>query len=243
MQKRTPAVFVVGNTYQIMLPCTQPSLMWVKIGEKCYYDHVNGILRSDTKMHRITVPQHELNEAGAYTLCERLIIERKPYFSETENIQETEYEFRPVKTDGARAFHLADVHGNTKVALSVAEKFGAIDFLILNGDIINHSGSVDKFDAIYEIIEELTEGNIPVVFSRGNHDLRGVCAEKLSEYTPINNGNSYYTFNLGSIWGILLDCGEDKSDEHPEYGNTICCHYFREEEKKYLKQIIEQSPG
>lgn len=123
--------------------------------------------------------------------------------------------------------------------MSAGKAFGAIDFLILNGDIIDHSGSVENFDEIYEIIEELTGGSIPVVFSRGNHDLRGVCAEKLAEYTPVDNGNSYYTFTLGSIWGILLDCGEDKIDAHPEYGNTVCCHAFREEETEYLKQVIE----
>lgn len=140
MQKRTPAVFVAGEYYHIMVPCTKPSLMWVKIGQKCYYDHENGILRSDTTIHRMIVPQKELDEAGGYTVCEQQIIERKPYFSETKEIKETEYAFYPVKKDGARALHLADVHGKINLALSVAKAFGVIDFLILNGDIINHAG-------------------------------------------------------------------------------------------------------
>ncbi len=241
MKHRKPTVFAVGNTYQIMLPCEKPTLMWVSVNGKCYYDHINGVLRSDTKIHRVTVPKEELDSAGAYKVCVRTIIERKPYFSETEDVVETPYQFRAVPEDGARAFHLADVHGNTKVALVTAKKFGSFDFLILNGDIINHSGSIDKFDAIFELTEGLTGGMIPVVFSRGNHDLRGVCAEKLADYTPTYNGKTYYTFRLGSIWGILLDCGEDKTDDHPEYGNTICCHAFREEETEFLKSIIGNS--
>lgn len=239
MKKRKPAVFAVRDTYQIMVLSEEASMMWVKVGEMCYFDESNGILRSDTKIHKMIVPRDALDRAQEYTICERKIIERKPYFSETEDVRETVYKFYPVGKDKARAFHLADVHGNTKLALSAAKSFGRIDFLILNGDIIDHSGSVDNFDAIYEITEELTGGNIPVVFARGNHDLRGVCAEKLAEYTPTENGNSYYTVKLGSIWCVLLDCGEDKPDSHPEYGNTICCHNFRQRQTEYLNKIIE----
>ena len=38
--------------------------------------------------------------------------------------------------------------------------------------------------------------------------------------------NKDSTFRLGNLWGILLDCGEDKNDDRPEYGGTICCHAF-----------------
>lgn len=239
--QRKPTVFAVGNTYQIMLPCEKQALMWVDINGKCYYDHLNGVMRSDTKMHRVTVPKKVLDSAGSYTVCVRNIIERKPYFSETEDVVELTYSFKAVPEEGARAFHLSDVHGNAKVALMTAKQFGSIDFLILNGDIINHSGSIDKFDTIFQITEKLTGGTIPVVFSRGNHDLRGLCAENLTDYIPTYNGKTYYTFRLGSIWGILLDCGEDKNDDHPEYGNTICCHSFREEETEFLEGVIENS--
>jgi len=36
----------------------------------------------------------------------------------------------------------------------------------------------------------------------------------------------------------VLDCGEDKVDAHPEYGNTICCHAFREQETDFIRQVI-----
>lgn len=35
-----------------------------------------------------------------------------------------------------------------------------------------------------------------------------------------------------------MDCGEDKTDDHAEYGHTVCCHEFRLEETEYLKKII-----
>ena len=56
MKTFTPTVFAVGQSYQIMAKAPQPSLFWVQVGDRCYYDHVNGIMRSDTDIHRVTVP-------------------------------------------------------------------------------------------------------------------------------------------------------------------------------------------
>ena len=116
--------------------------------------------------------------------------------------------------------------------------YGEIDFLILNGDIPNHSGDIANFDIIYQIAGEITEGRIPVVFARGNHDLRGVHAEDLADYTPSDEGRTYFTFRLSDVWGIVLDCGEDKLDSQVEYGGTICCHAFRLRETAFLRRVI-----
>ena len=71
--------------------------------------------------------------------------------------------------------------------------------------------------------------------------MRGNFAEKFAEYTPNANGNTYYTFRLGNIWGVLLDCGEDKPDDHPEYGNTLCCRVMRDEETRYIKNLMKHA--
>lgn len=241
--KTAPAVFAVGETYQIMVPVNKECLMWVKVGDKCYYDQSNGVLRSLVPVHRVTVPASELEREKKYTLCIRKIIDRKPYFPEIEEVVEMEFNFCPVGNDNIKAYHISDAHGFVDRAVSAAKhfesKYGKIDFLILNVDVIDHSGEIENFDAIYEIAGQITGGNVPVVFSRGNHDLRGTYAESMFEYIPAENGNTYYTFRLGGVWGVILDCGEDKPDTHAEYGGTICCHDFRMSETEYLKKVIE----
>jgi len=241
--KTNPAVFAVGNTYQIMVPVTCEALAWVKIGENCYYDHSNGIMRSRVSVHRITVPMEELNNAGEYAVCLQKVIERKPYFTETEEVIEQSFKFYSVSGEKIRAYHISDAHNLIEAPVKATKKFeelyGEIDFLILNGDIPDHSGDIANFDNIYELVSQITAGNKPVVFSRGNHDMRGIFAENIADYTPTENGNSYYTFKLGKIWGIILDCAEDKVDSHPEYGNTVCCSFFRRLQTKYLENIIE----
>ncbi len=242
--KRAPAVFAVADTYQIMVPVTCECIMWVKVGDENFYDDANGTLRSHTDIHRMTVPSSLLDKEKSYKVCYRVIIERKPYFTTTEDEVQVEYSFTPVVSN-AKAYLIADAHNNgvetVKACKEFEKKYGEIDFLILGGDIPDHSGSTENFDTIYEIAENVTGGHKPIVYAKGNHDLRGICAEEMDNYTPILNGNSYFTFRIGDIWGLSLDCGEDKTDDQEVYGHTIVCHQFRLKETEYIKSVIKRA--
>lgn len=234
-----PAVFVVDRFYQIMMPCDKSCFFFVKVGDKIYYDESNGIMCSRNKIHKVYVPVSELDEAKEYTACIRPIIRRKAYFTSTKAVIEKTYKFYPIPENNIRAYHISDAHNSVDAPIKAANTFGSIDFLILNGDVIEDSSNPKNFMNIYEICSGLTKGEKPVVFSRGNHDLRGNYAEKFAEYTPTYLGNTYYSFRIGNIWGILLDCGEDKPDDHEEYGHSVACHVFRERQTEFLKRIIE----
>ncbi len=238
-----PAVFAVKDKYQIMAMARSELLFWVTVNGKNYYDHSNGVIRSKEVIHRVTVPMKELDSAKEYTINYRRMIERKPYFSETEDIVSQTYEFKPVSEKGPiKIYHLSDTHGKFDQPAKAGQYFGDdIDLLILNGDIMDHSGDVKNFDLVYKLCDAITGGSRPVVFSRGNHDTRGIFAEKIADYTPNYHGNSYYTFRLGRLWGIVLDTGEDKPDSHAEYGNTMACHEFRLEEDEFIESVIKNA--
>ncbi|MBR2950982.1 MAG: metallophosphoesterase [Lachnospiraceae bacterium] len=238
MWKVNPAVFALGREYQIMQYVDCEAMMWVRVGDKIYYDAVNGILRSQTSVHRVTVPMEVLDREKRYTVYLQKVIDRKPYFPENAEPQSKEFSFRPLPDGVIRAYHIADAHDHVKEPVAAARAYGDFDFLILNGDIPNHCGFENNAETIYKIASELTDGSIPVVFSRGNHDMRGRYAENFAANTPCCNGNSYYTFRMGKIWGMVLDCGEDKPDTDPEYGSTICCHAFRQQETAFIRQAI-----
>ncbi len=239
--KTAPAVFAVGKNYQITVPVSCETVMWVRVGEHCFYDDSNGILRSAKRIHKMTVPCEILDKAREYTICYRKIIKRKAYFSKTLGVKEEKFSFRPVGNERVVAYHVADAHNMIAEPVACAEKFraevGEIDFLILNGDVPEDSGRIKNFDTIYEIAALITKGEIPVVFSRGNHDTRGIYAEQIAEYTPCENGNSFFTFKMGSVWGVVLDCGEDKSDTNEEYGNMVACSSFRKRETEFLEEL------
>lgn len=236
------SVFAVGDEYHIMSQANGNSVMTVKIGEELYGDESNGVLRSDVKIHRVAVPRAVLDAAGEYTVTEQLVIERSPYFPRLGESCTKTIRFFPVpQSREVRAYHISDAHNRVESVIAAARQFGKIDFLIMNGDIPEDSGSVENFENFYKIAHRLTNGSYPIVYSRGNHDMRGILAERIIDFTPNRNGNSYYTFRLGGIWGAVLDCGEDKPDSHPEYNGTVCCRAFRKRQTEFLKSIISSA--
>ena len=236
-----PAVFAVGKEYQIMIPTERECIMKVEVGGKFYYDAANGIMRSKVLVHKVTIPMEALDHAKYYTVHLQEVLQRKHKFPEMGECHSKQYEFRPVTGENIRAYHIADNHGDIESPVRIADNMGNIDFLILNGDLANHYGEESAIWCVYELASCITKGNIPIVFSRGNHDTRGKYAESFTENFPSRIGNTYYTFQLGSIWGMVLDCGEDKEDNHPEYGGLVCCHDFREKETEYMKEVIRHA--
>lgn len=235
-----PVVCAVGEDYYIMIPTKCEALVKVRVGDTEYFNHSNGIRRSDTRMQRVFVPGYRLNEAGEYTVVFEKVIKRLDYSCLKEPAVSETFTFRPLtKTDGINIYHLSDCHGTYKPSVKAAQWFGDdLDLLVLNGDIASHSTSINDIMLSYKIAYDVTKGSIPVIISRGNHDLRGKYAEQLENLLPSDCGRSYYNVRLGSLWCSLVDCGEDKEDRHREYGGTAAYHSFRLDETEFLKKTV-----
>ena len=233
-----PSVYAVNGKYEIIVAVNSPTVMWVRVGERDYYDDSNGILRSSSLTHKMDVPMTELDREGKYTVFWREVFNRKPYHSQLGEINSFTVDFYPVKNDNIHIYNIADAHNTVEGPIAAGSFFGKdLDLLVLNGDIPEHSGSIENFTVIHKIAGSVTHGERPVIFARGNHDLRGIYAENIADHTPTDCGRSYFTVRIGSIWAVVLDCGEDKPDDHPEYGYTVCCHDFRMRQTEFLKQI------
>ncbi len=236
MLKFAPSVFAVGDGYQIIINTEGEAFVDIKTGGRLFTDDSNGILRSASSCHKFNIPAELIEGEKGYTVGVTPVTERKAYFSVTEKRIEYRYSFAPLPDDNIRIYHIADTHNRVDEPVRACENYGKIDLLILNGDIPEDSETVSNFDTIYDICGRITGGGIPCVFARGNHDLRGRAAEFHSMYLPDCGGCSYYGFRAGRIRGLCLDCGEDKTDDHPEYGNTVTCHGFRERETEFIRR-------
>lgn len=236
-----PTICVVGDKYQIIIPVKYEMLLSVRIGEKIYHNHCNGVRISNTRIQRVTVPISVLDKAKEYEIIVQKVIDRKPYFPQLHEKVVIKYKFYPINfSEGIRLYQVADSHGCINEAIAAAQHFGRIDLLIMNGDVADSSNDFEQISTIYRIASAITSGSKPCVISRGNHDMRGYSADLLNNYLPNEYGRSYYTFKAGCIWGLVLDCGEDKCDDHPEYGGTICCNDFRHEQTEFLKEVVKR---
>lgn len=235
-----PVVCPVGKNYIISVPVKKKCLMSVIVGANEYFNHSNGIKRSDVKVQTFTVPKTILDKAGKYSIrfCE--VIKRLPYECIKGPEVVYDYNFRPlIKTDDIHMYYLSDCHGIRKEAVMAAEYFdNDLDILILNGDVSSSCATVNEVMLPFDIAYAVTKGELPCIITRGNHDLRGKYSEQLEYLMPTDSGRSYYSVDLGALWFLVLDCGEDKLDTHREYSGTAAFHQMRMDETAFIRSLI-----
>ena len=81
----------------------------------------------------------------------------------------------------------------------------------------------------------------PILFTRGNHETRGVFADSLGDYFPGRDGRFYGIYRYGDVCILLLDCGEDKPDDHAEYNGLADYDAYRAEECAWLKKAVRSA--
>lgn len=244
----TPSVFVIGNEYEILINLNNFGICFVDVGGTFYYEENTGVLPSERKIVKIRVPQSVLDAAKAYKIVFRQTEQRKSYNSTFLPPLTESFEFKPLENEeNIKIYYLSDVHYRYDIAKETASYFGDdVDLFVMNGDI----GEVDKEQSYLNIcnfVGEVAKGKTPVVFSRGNHDTRGRLAAMFTDYFPSQEKNTYYTFEIGRLRGIVLDCGEDKLDSHREYDSSENTpaeylganrfHEYRIKQLEFLKNI------
>ena len=233
-----PAVTAINEEYEILLNTKENGIISVEINGEIFREENSGVLSSEKSYAKVRVPQSALDKAKKYTVVFQKSLKRVAYWSKLGEAQREDFSFKPVKKRGKiNAYHLADIHGRFDLAKKAASFFGKdLDLLILNGDYCEVDTEENYLD-ICRFIGELTQGRIPVILVRGNHDCRGTLAEIYTDRLTANGKKTYYTFRVGALNGIALDLGEDKPDPSVEYGGVNDFYSFRRRELQFLKSL------
>ena len=235
-----PAVYIVEDDYQIVFGSKVDALAWVTIDDKRYYEEYAGYYKSTNKMHKIVVPMEVLDNAKEYTIGTQKLTYRGPFGGfKGREIEET-YSFRPIDTsDGLNYYSISDVHMGLECSVAATDYNKDKELLILAGDTIS---MVDSYrDAAYtnKVAYEMTKGEIPVIYARGNHELKGNYMESFHEYVGAKGEDFFYTFSFGNVYGLVLDIGEDHDDEYWEYYDTCDFSEYRNEQLELVRKEIE----
>lgn len=134
-----------------------------------------------------------------------------------------------------------DIHGNNGLLENLVSKcdLKKTDFIIFNGDMVsvfneeNHifNGFMDKATALFA-------SEIPMYYTRGNHETRGAFATEFQRYFSPKEENIYYTFRQGPVCFVILDTGEDKPDSDIEYAGITVYDAYRSEQAEWLRQVL-----
>lgn len=243
--KVQPAVFDIGgDNYCIIFESSLKGSGYVRYTyngtEKTVWDATSGIIATHDTVHKIIVPKEELRN-NTYVAGTQYVPFKYAYTAKTGNIAESE----PIcfkgeeKEDDIKILAITDIHEMEKeVKEAVAHFDDDFDMVVMLGDITSNFEKKEKFtDHVLTDAAFLSKGEIPVVYTRGNHETRGEYASQLLQYFPTVTGEFYYTFDFGGLSAIVLDSGEDKEDSHKEYSGLIDFSSYREKEYKWITSL------
>ena len=238
-----PVVYAVEDEYQIVFSTSDNAIAWVNIGGVEYYDLYAGSMKSADKVHKITVPQKVLDEAKTYSVNYRQMIYRGPFGGYLGEHRAQHYGFRPVdSSDGLSYYALSDVHEAVDAAVAAATSRDDTDFIVLLGDLVSMVETEKDVQLANELAFGITKGQIPVIYARGNHEIKGEYAEQLYKYVGSKDQQYAYTVTLGDddVFAVVLDLGEDHEDDWWEYYGTAQFDLYRQEQTQMLEKILEE---
>ena len=236
-------VYAVEDTYQIVFTTNHAATAWVEVDGERYYELFAGSMKSADTVHKIVVPQQKLDAAGAYSIHAEKMLYRGPFGGFKGKEIEKSYNFRPVNSnDGLVYYVMTDVHHARTGAVEAALSVENLDFLVILGDSVGMMDYEKDVQFSNVLAHDVTKGEIPVVYARGNHEIKGAYAEQLYQYVGSKNESFYYWFTLSDVFGITLDLGEDHDPGWWEYYETDQFTLYHDEQTKFLQQLAEEKP-
>ena len=236
-----PVVYAVEDKYQIVFSTNAESVGWVEINGVDYYDTYDGNARTFTRVHKVEVPMTVLDNAKQYTVHTKKTIYAGPFGGFLGRDISEKVNFKPVDTsDGIQYLSFSDIHMNDKLAAATASHAENYDFLVLAGDIISDVETFEDANFNNQVAYSITKGEIPVVYARGNHDLKGRYAQDLHRYAGAKGEKFYYNFYFKDVYGLVLDLGEDHDDDWWEYYETAQYDGYRKEQLDFLQTEIDK---
>lgn len=233
-----PVVYAVEDQYQIVFSTLDNAVSWVEIGGERYYDLYAGSMRSADRVHKVEVPQKVLDSARGYTVCAQQMLYRGPFGGYKGDTISQSYDFRGVDaSDGLQYYALSDVHEAVGAAAAACGEDA--DFVVLIGDLISMVETEEDARLASELAHSITGGEIPVIYARGNHEIKGEQAENLYKYVGSRNqGFAYWVTLSDQVFGVVLDMGEDHEDDWWEYYGTAQFDLYRAEQTRMLEELL-----
>ena len=214
----------------------------------------HGLIAADDQALHVRVHHPEplpSTETVFYRVMVQPLRYRNAYKLERGGPQATAvYPLRLPAADAARirVVSINDTHENLETIQALHEKIEqyAPDVLIWNGDTCN---DFDASDSPSQIMLNPGQDKAlawastrPLVFSNGNHDVRGERARETIRCfagCPESNELPYnQALRLGPMALITLDTGEDKPDAHPVFAGTAAYEPYRAKQAAWLRQAL-----
>jgi predicted phosphodiesterase len=203
----------------------------------------DGLLEVGVR-HVVTLTGLEPGATYSYQIVSTRVVKLKAYWPDKGRAAESEvYQLTtldPRRPTVAFSF-VTDTHEdvNRISALNKAIDWKTSEFLVHGGDAFHW---MDNEDQLFRLWLEPTTAALghstPLMYVRGNHEMRGPFARRLFDYVPTPEGRFYYARDAGPIHLIVLDTGEDKADETNVYAGLNRSAEYRATELDWLREHV-----
>jgi acid phosphatase type 7 len=226
------------------------SLSWVEYGvgddltEKAFTD-VDGLIDADDHIHKIRLKDLKPGTRYQYRVVSKVIDKFGAYdvrYGETLSSDTFSFTTPEAGQEECACIIFNDIHENMPLykTLHGIGSQKPYDFAIFNGDVMNHLDDESQLvDRALRPFAESFGGEVPYVYTRGNHDIRGRFARQLNDYIASPGDSNFYSFDYGPVHFLVMDLGEDKPDDHPEYGGLVSFGPYRAAQREWLTREIE----
>jgi len=149
-----------------------------------------------------------------------------------------------------RVVSINDTHNNLQTTCLLHTQIEKLqpDLLIWNGDTCRDFNADDAPAQIMlnpaQDLNQAWAATRPLLFSNGNHDVRGQRAREAVKCFVSCPESSELPYNqalrLGPLALVTLDTGEDKPDRHPVFAGTAAYEPYREKQADWLEEVLQQ---
>ena len=239
----------VNNGITIMWETTIPAYSWVEYGtDKSNLKRVRLIIDGQAEfnesIHKIRLDNLTPGQTYYYRVCSQEILQYKAYSKKFGKIAQSDFHtftMPEADADSFTAVIFNDLHqrGNVFQALLKQVENVDYDFVVFNGDCIDDPANHEQATRFVKLLTESVHGDrIPTFFMRGNHEIRNAYSIGLRKHFDYVGGKTYGAFNWGDTRIVMLDCGEDKTDDHKEYSGLNDFTQLRQEQVGFLQEEL-----
>ena len=230
----------VSDEYSVVFATSAPGTGYIEYdynGEHYkIYDAEGGKIEGGSMIHSITVPREHL-DGNSYKVGSMRVFEVYGYGGRNGRTIESEtYHFKGVSGEEQTYLCVSDWHVRLARMKETISHAGDYDAVLLMGDAAPALQYEDE--AAHYIVKfggDVSGGEKPVIYLRGNHETRGAYASELPGALGLNE--FYGEVRMGDYRIIVLDSGEDKVDSHPEYGSLSDYGAYRVAMVEWLESL------
>ena len=154
------------------------------------------------------------------------------------------YSFKTLDTEAQKVTFtmLNDIHGDTEKMRTLLSHtdLDNTDMILFVGDMVSVFENEEQvFSGFMDEAVELFAKQVPMYYTRGNHETRGKSAYTFQNYFSPFSEHIYYMYRQGPVCFIALDSGEDKPDSDIEYYDLTMYDAYRTEQAEWLKKAVQ----